>query len=159
MAQHVGPALPAARLAQFGPAATPDRTLVLQLCSVDEDGFPHVALLGAWEVVAWDGATVRLAVGARSGTAANLRRTGRATLVVVDGHGAHYVKLGVREVTAAMRASPWNARFDGLVADVLADAANPEREGASHVVHGIGVSIDPSREPARAAVLAELREP
>ena len=136
MAQPLGPALPVSRLAQLGPAAAPDRTLVLPLCTVDEAGFPHVALLGVWEVVAWDAATVRFAVAGRSGTAANLRRTGRATLIVLDGAGAHYVKLRVREAAAAMRDATWNARFEGLVQQVLADAADPEREGASHLVHG-----------------------
>lgn len=159
MAQPIGSALPTVRLAQLGRAATPDRTLVLQLCTIDEGGFPHVALLGAWEVVAWDASTLRLAVGARSETAANLRRTGLATLVVVDAHGAHYVKLRVREVTAAMRDAAWSARFEARVEVVLADAADPAREGTSRIVRGIEAATDPSREPARVAVLTELREP
>ena len=159
MSHPVGSALPALRAAQLGPSAAPDRTLVLQLCTVDERGFPHLALLGAWEVVAWDASTLRLAVGARSGTAANLRRSGLATLVIIDAHGAHYVKLRAREVAPAMRDAAWNARFDARVELELADAADPAREGTSRIVHGIGAVIDPSREPARAAVLAELREP
>jgi hypothetical protein len=159
VASLVGSALPAARLAQLGVSAHPDRSLVLPLCTVDEAGFPHVALLGAWEVVAWDAVTLRVAIAGRSHSAENLRRTGRATLVIVDGQGAHYVKLRVREVAPAMRVAPWNARFEGCVEQVLADAADPSREGTSHLVHGIGAAIDPSREPARAAVLAELREP
>jgi hypothetical protein len=159
MARPIGSSLPAVRLAQLAPTAPPDRALVLQLCTVDDRGFPHVALLGAWEVVAWDAATLRLAVGAQSGTAANLRRTGLATLVAIDAHGAHYVKLLVHEVAPAMRDAAWNARFDGRVELVLADAAEPAREGTSHIVHGIEAALDASREPARAAVLAELREP
>lgn len=159
MAQPIGSALPTVRLAQLGPTAPPDRSLVLQLCTVDERGFPHVSLLGSWEVVAWNESTLRLAVGARSATAANLRRDGLATLVAIDAHGAHYVKLRVREVATAMRDAAWNARFEARVELVLADAADPVREGTSHIVHGIEAAIDPSREPARAAVLAELREP
>jgi hypothetical protein len=159
MSRSIGPALPPLRLAQLGRAAPPDRALVLQLLTVDEHGFPHVALLGAWEVVAWDAATLRLAIGSRSSTAANLRRTGQATVTLVDAHGAHYVKVRAREVTSEMRDAAWNARFDARVEHVLADAANPDREGTSHIVHGIVASVDPTREPARAAVLAELREP
>jgi hypothetical protein len=159
MSQPIGQALPPVRLSQLGRTAPPDRTLVLQLLTVDEEGFPHVALLGAWEVVAWDPSTIRLAVGTGSSTAANLRRRGEATLTAIDAHGAHYAKVRVHEVSAAMRDSSWNARFDARVESVLADGANPDREGASRIVHGILASIDPTREPARAAVLAELREP
>jgi hypothetical protein len=151
--------LPAARLAQLGVSAPPDRSLVLPLCTVDEAGFPHIALLGTWEVVAWDAGTVRLAIAGATRSADNLRRTGRATLVIVDALAAHYVKLRVREVAPAMRAAPWNARFEGCVEQVLADAADPSREGTSHLVRGIEAAVDLSREPARIAVLAELREP
>jgi hypothetical protein len=65
----------------------------------------------------------------------------------------------MREVAPAMRTAPWNARFEGRVEQVLADAADPSREGTSHLVRGIEAAVDPSREPARAAVLAELRQP
>lgn len=131
---------------------------MLQLCTVDDRGFPHVALLGAWEVLAWDAYTLRLAVGGCSTTAANMRRTGQATLLVVDAHGAHYVKMRVHEVAASMRSAAWNARFDGRVEVVLADAADPGREGSGHIVQGIMADTDPTSEPGRSAVLAELEE-
>lgn len=159
MAASLGPALPAFRVAQIGLDAAPERSLVLPLCTVDEAGFPHVALLGAWEVVAADATTVRLALASGSRSAENLRRSGRATLLLIDGRGAHYVKMHVTEAAPRMRDAPWNAMFNGRVEDVLEDATDPEREGASHLVSGIRCVTDPGREPARAAVLAELRQP
>jgi hypothetical protein len=158
MAVPLGAALPAVRLAQLGRAAAGDRTLVVPLCTIDDDGFPHIALLGTWEVVAPDAETLRLAVNGSSRTARHLRRDGRATLVIIDADGAHYVKLRAREVAAAMRDAPWNARFDGRIEHVLEDAADPVREGTSRVLHGIAASADPTRERDRAAVRAELLE-
>ena len=76
MTVPLGAALPASRLAQLGPAASPDRALVVPLCTMDDDGFPHVALLGTWEVVALDRGTLRIAVGAGSRSARHLRRDG-----------------------------------------------------------------------------------
>jgi hypothetical protein len=157
MADSIGPALPASRVAQLGPGSAPDRALVLPLCTVDDAGFPHVALLGAWEVTVADTSALRFAIGGGSRSAANLRRSGRATLLIVDEAAAHYVKLRVTEASGAMRAAPWNARFDASVVDVLEDATHPEREGTSHLVSGIRCVTDPACEPARAAVLAELR--
>ncbi len=159
MSSSVGAALPPSRFAQLGPAALPEGTLVIPLCTVDDAGFPHLALLGAWEVVAPDAGTLCFAVAGASRSARHLRRDGRATLALVDARGAHYVKVRAREVAPAMRAAPWNARFQARVEDVLADAVDPGREGRSDLVHGIEATADPSAEPMRAGVRTELLEP
>lgn len=63
--------------------------------TVDEKGFPHVALLSRAEVeISPDGSEI-LAVVASERTQANLRRDGRASLIAVDGTVASYVKLRV----------------------------------------------------------------
>lgn len=159
MAASLGPALPATRLGQLGVQAAVDRSLVLPICTMDDAGFPHVALLGAWEVVALDARRLRLAVATGSRSAANMRRDGRATLLIIDSAAAHYVKLTVTEARPAMRAAPWNAAFDARVADVLEDAADPSREAAARITSGIRCETDAAGDHARAAVLSELRQP
>jgi len=63
--------------------------------TVDEHGFPHVALLSRSELDVGPGrAEVLVAVGSPR-TRANLRRDGRAGLVAVAGTVAHYAKLRV----------------------------------------------------------------
>ncbi|HWB68022.1 MAG TPA: pyridoxamine 5'-phosphate oxidase family protein [Mycobacteriales bacterium] len=76
--------------------------LVLQLLTVDADGSPHVCLLSRAQLVADDSA-VRVVVYA-GGTAANLDRDGRATLVVVTDGAAYYLHLAVdrREATDSL---------------------------------------------------------
>jgi hypothetical protein len=63
--------------------------------TVDERGYPHVALLSRSELdVPPDGAEVLAAIGSPR-TRANLERDGRAGLVAIAGTVAHYVKLRV----------------------------------------------------------------
>ncbi len=63
--------------------------------TVDEAGFPHVALLSRAELdVTADGGDV-LAVIASRRTRANLTRNGRAGLIAIAGTTAHYAKLRV----------------------------------------------------------------
>lgn len=63
--------------------------------TVDEAGFPHVALLSRSEIdVPPDRSQLRVAI-ASAGTIANLRRTERAGLIAIDGTVAHYAKLRV----------------------------------------------------------------
>jgi hypothetical protein len=61
------------------------------LLTVDDEGFPHVCLLSRAELEA-DGGEVRAVIASRR-TRANLERSGHATLVVVEGTTAHYLKL------------------------------------------------------------------
>jgi len=131
-------------------------SLVVPIATVDAEGWPHIALLSYSEVVALDRATLRLAIGSRSGTAANLRRSGRVTVLLFDEGLVCYVKGTARERRGAMQCSPWNAMFDVVVCDVLADASDPTREGRSFVLAGVTFHCDPAWAAGRPAVVSEL---
>jgi hypothetical protein len=62
--------------------------------TVDEAGFPHVALLSRAELGVSPGGEV-LAVVASTRTRSNLERGGMAGLIAVEGTTAHYAKLRV----------------------------------------------------------------
>jgi hypothetical protein len=69
--------------------------------TVDDAGFPHVALLSRAEIgVSRDGREV-LAVIASQRTRANLERDGRAGLIAIEGTTAHYAKLTVTRTIKA----------------------------------------------------------
>jgi hypothetical protein len=131
-------------------------TLVIPLATVDPAGWPHIALLSYSELVARDRGVLRLAIGARSGSAANLRRTGHATVLLFDTGLVHYIKGNARERQPSMQCSPWNAVFDVSVTDVLADASDPHREGESFVRGGVTFHCDAAWAAGRGAVLSEL---
>jgi hypothetical protein len=130
--------------------------LVVPIATVDLAGWPHIALLSYSEIVARDRGMLRIAIGARSDSAANLRRTGHATVLLFDTGLVHYIKGVAREHRPSMQCSPWNAMFEVSVTDVLADAADPHREGESFVRGGVTFRCDPTWAAGRTAVLAEL---
>lgn len=133
---------------------------VIQIFTVDAAGWAHPALLSYFEVVAADARRIRLATYATSTTTANLRRSARLTLVVIDTRVAYYVKGTVVELAPAMRAADWNAAFECRVESVFADEVNEEYEPGAYVASGV-TYYNPQRaaelERAR-AVLDELLE-
>lgn len=66
--------------------------------TVDEAGFPHVALLSRAEIDVTPAGGEILAVIASSRTRVNLARDGRAGLIAVSGTVAHYAKLSLVRV-------------------------------------------------------------
>jgi hypothetical protein len=161
MSKSVGDALPEdlfERLSGRDLQTVADRVVVV--CSVDDRGFPHPALLSCFEVVAIDRRTIRLAMYSNSRTTRNACREGRLTMVLVDDGAAYYVKGSVCQLTDSMRATPYNAKLDFRVTEVLADAPNPDLEPGARITSGI-TCVNPRRaeEMERARqVLAELRE-
>jgi len=133
---------------------------VIQIFTVDAKGWPHAALLSYFEVVAKDAQRIRTATYAASTTTANLRRTGKVTLVIIDRRVAYYVKATATELRASMIATDWNAAMECRVEQVSIDEPNEELEPGAYVSSGI-TYVNPNRpaEMARARlVLQELLE-
>jgi len=156
----VGSELPPDLMARLsGRDLQPVASKVIQIVTIDEGGWPHAALLSYFEVVAADRRRVRLASYANSTTSANMRRNGKATLIVIDARIVYYVKAHAVELAPTMRATAWNAAFECRVEQVLADEANEAIEPGAYVASGV-TYVNPQRdaemERAR-AVLAELR--
>ena len=76
-----------------GPDAAFDQAI--PLLTVDEAGFPHVALLSRGQLRAGQDPAELLAAVWGPGTRANLLARGRATVVLVSGQVAYYLKLTV----------------------------------------------------------------
>ena len=96
--------------------------------TVDADGFPHVALVSGRETGVGADGSLLVALGSPT-TRANLLRSGRATLVAVDGETAHSVKLVLRRSVDA-------EALLGVVLDVSshkADSVGVELSAISYV--------------------------
>ncbi len=132
----------------------------LLVVTVDDRGWPHPAMLSYFEVVAKDRRNLRLATYSDSTTTANMRRTGRLTLLVIDERTAYYVKGAVEELAPAMRSTPYNAKLNLRIDRVLADQTDADREAGMWVSGGVTYgSANPDADLARGrAVVAELLE-
>ena len=133
--------------------------LAILVCTVDEHGWPHPAMLSYYEVAATDRHNLQLAIYNDSRTCANMRARGQATLVVVDEGLVCYVRGRVREVTPAMGAAPFNAMLNLQVDQVVFDEPPPDLEPGTFVTSGITYRPRTGAARDRAhAVLAELRD-
>ena len=117
-----------------GGAEVGTRDQAFPFITVDDDGFPHAALLSRTELEVGPGnVDLRAALRSRH-TRANLEARGRAVLIAVAGDTAHYVKLRLVRSVA--------------VGDLLACVF----ELVEHKPDSLGVAL----EPIRYAVTAEI---
>jgi flavin reductase (DIM6/NTAB) family NADH-FMN oxidoreductase RutF len=124
----------------------------LPLLTVDGRGHPHPMLCTYVEVLAVSAETLRVVIGAHSGSARNLEERGAATLLIVEPEQTVYVKcraIGAPLVAGAL------ARFSLRVEDVLEDSAM-EWEGAARITSGIVYAPVPSLDAPEVRATLEL---
>jgi hypothetical protein len=99
--------------------------LTFLLLTVDEEGWPEVAMLSVGELVAVDSQTVRAGLWLHSGTSRNLTRDGRATLVLIAHGNGYYVQVrGSRGQDLDLGAEGRLAFFVLTVEDAQEDSAD-----------------------------------
>lgn len=141
-------------VARLAPDTAIDDSVAIVVCTVDEHGWPHPAMLSRLEVAARDARNVRLATHVASRTTRNLKVNGKLSLVLADATAVHYVKGDVLLVEPSMRVAPHLAKFNLRVDSVLAD--NPQDYEDARIVTGITFErhgIDPA---VARAILEEL---
>jgi hypothetical protein len=154
VADHLPDAL-VARLSADRALAHADTAIVI--CSIDEHGWPHPAMLSSLELVARDARNIRLAPHHRSRTARNLTLRGRVTVICADVDGVFYIKGDVRLISPSLTSVPELCAFNLRVDSVLQDV--PQEYEAARILSGVRVargSVD--RERAE-ALLRELAAP
>ena len=145
------------RLGGAGIASRASEAIVV--CTVDDRGWPHPAMLSYFEVAAPDRHSLRLAVYTNSRTCANMRERGKATLIIVDADLVCYVRGAVTELSPKMREAPFNAKLNLRIEQVTFDEPPPDLEPGVRVTSGITYSARTPATLARAqAILAELLE-
>jgi hypothetical protein len=124
-------ALPSAVAHYLDGADLLKKTQALRLSTIDEEGWPHAALLSAGDMVAMPNGRIRFALFPQSGTVANLSRDGRLTLTLsLDGgmcelrmraqrlnHSSQQVPLAFFEaeiVAVRSHAAPYAAVTEGI---------------------------------------------
>lgn len=157
MSTFIADHLPDQLLAHLAPTVTiEDVSVAIVICTVDEHGWPHPAMLSRLEVVARDARNVRLATHVASRTTRNLKVNGKLSVVLADADSVHYVKGDVLLLEPSMRVAPHLAKFNLRVDSVLAD--NPQDYEDARIVTGITVERRTVDTVAARAILEELLE-
>ncbi len=89
------------------------------LLTVDEDGWPNVALLSVGEVLARSPIEVGLALWSGTATTRSVERDGRATLSCVVGPTAYNVRLDARPRASEERLTFFDCDVRAVEADVV----------------------------------------
>jgi Pyridoxamine 5'-phosphate oxidase len=128
---------------------------VVLIHTVDENGWPHPAILSYFEVAAKDRHNIRLATYTTSRTTENIRRRGKVTLSIFDERVTYYIKGTGLEIAGEMSSASYNSKLNLAVEEVLTDQADPVREPGAYITAGINCA---NPNPPSNAVLKELLE-
>jgi hypothetical protein len=115
---------------------------IIPICTLDEGGWPHPALLSYYEVVAKNPSTLEMAIWKDSSTANNLRRIGKISLMITDVGTNFYIKGLVKELEKEMSGAPQVSRFHISVEQLLED-----QEPNAHITSGMNYSRAKERDP------------
>jgi hypothetical protein len=109
--------------------------LTFLLLTLDEDGWPRMAMLSVGELVAMDSRTLRGALWLHSTSSKNLSRDGRAMLTIVaDGNG-YYLRLAVR------RGADLDLGAEGRLAYFLMEVEDVQEDSTDYATLTSGVTF------------------
>jgi len=91
------------------------------IVTVDDNGWAHPAMLSYYEAVAKDRSRIDLAIGRSSTTAKNLKRTGKATLLITDRDINYYLKGKAHEIRESLAGAPFMSLFRVAIDQLLED--------------------------------------
>lgn len=97
--------------------------IAMTLHTVDEEGYPHQAMVSAGEVWAEARERLRITLWIGTSTTGNLLRTGRALLAVVHEGVSYTVKLQAKALPELSGARHPRSRFAANVLEMRADIA------------------------------------
>lgn len=120
MSENIGKQLPPPLRFELGNIPQYQHANAALLISLDEDGFPRVAVMSASEIQSPDDQTLRMRLHRESTSARNLRERGRAALWSVLDAAAYSVRGSVQALDATSNDPEWQT-FELQVNSVLRD--------------------------------------
>ncbi|MCQ4086494.1 pyridoxamine 5'-phosphate oxidase family protein [Saccharibacillus sp. JS10] len=97
--------------------------LAMTLHTVDEDGYPHQAMVSAGEVYAESSEQLRIALWLGTTTTGNMLRTGKALIGVVYEGVSYTISLQAQTLPELEQSKHPRARFVAKIREVRADVA------------------------------------
>ena len=106
------------------------------LVTIDDNGWPYPAMLSFLEVIATDRENIRMAPWNNSTTTENLRRQGKAALLIVDEGLACYIQGSATELQRDLEGFPGMAKINLKIDSILEDNALAY-EGSARITSGL----------------------
>ncbi len=125
-----------------GAAVASHEGKIIPIFTLDEDAWPHPALLSYYEIVAKTASILEMAIWRESSTANNLRRVGKISLMISDEGINFYIKGLAKEVEKEMSGAPQVSRFQISVEQLLED-----QEPNAHITSGMTYARGKERAP------------
>ena len=107
--------------------------LTFLLLTNDDNSWPQVAMLSVGEIVAVDAGTLHAGLWLHSGSANNLTRTGKGTLVLVANGSGYYVRV------AATRGEDLNLGAEGRLAYFVLKVEDVQEDSTEYATVTSGV--------------------
>ena len=161
MARFVSDSLPDDALALLRPENLEEKqNRVVQMITVDEEGWANAGMLSYADVIAKNGSNLDLATWGDGECATDLRRNGRITLLVIDEDMAYYVKGRAREVEVSGDALT-DVNDDGghstlAYFHVAVEGVFEDRVPTAKVLGGVTFEGSESEQIAHDAILKKL---
>lgn len=95
----------------------------MQLLTVSDDQWSHQAMISMGEVIAINPNQLRLALWQGTQTSMNMSKTGKATLIAVQGHRLLHIRIEVERLPEIRGAVHPRDRFEAQVLQVRLDQA------------------------------------
>lgn len=113
----------------------------MMLLTVNEEGWPHTAMVSVGEIVATDRGEVRLGLWKGTVTTTNLIRTGKATLVLIYKGKAVYIQLQAEVLEELPDAAHPRERFKAQIISFREDLAK-----YAEITSGITIQLNDAEE-------------
>ncbi|MFQ6010804.1 MAG: pyridoxamine 5'-phosphate oxidase family protein [Nitrososphaerales archaeon] len=124
---------------------------VVIFTTVDENGFPRHGMLSMYEILAKDSKNMLMVLYPNSRSTQNILRTGKVSLMVVDGKMSYYIRGDARR-GVPLESSPTEILFEITIREVIDD-----REPMVKIISGITFEGYPVKvEENRLKMFSEL---
>ncbi len=111
------------------------------LLTVNEEGYPHNAMVSVGEVVALNHHQLRIGLWPNTSSTANILRSKKATLVIIYAGKAHYIRLSLKSLGILPNAEYKRERFEAEVVWLRSDEAK-----YADITSGIQINLKDPQE-------------
>jgi hypothetical protein len=163
MAIMIGKELPGNAFALLQPEDHPSkRGKVVQIVTVDGDGWPDAGMVSTYDIVARTPSNLRLATWGDGECANDLRLNGKLAMLIIDKDMTYYVKATAQEIAGASHGlsdiNNQGGESPVAIFDVQVEKVFEDKIPTARVVSGVIFKGSDSEDQAHQSIFKQLLE-